>query len=448
MLLAQQYAPDLTKVKDKIMISTPLGYILRGDMPGFKQDFIDRNTQPITLSNEDLMNMSMDLVNPMAKVGGIVGSIGKSAFKPFTQSRFLESTPKNPDPRVGNRYERTDLGLLVPHKNLPDSEFYNSVIIPKQSDLTSRGQRIEEVSDMPLKNPVTTTGGYDYPRDIGLNEKGVVYASNEQAAQKDINRILNAKKYFESQNIPVNNYFLTTSSMADGSEYFSDMTAKTFLNFIDNGRISKQLVNDLDEEIRRFNPKKKKDGSVSFPTSDWKGIMTPEGREQLNSINGAKYRKALAKRMEIQKYGKEMGFNYEDIRGAVLADRLKGLEANMFGDTLIKVNPDKLKLVEGSHPAYSHDILGSEGVFTLGNNYPIRGVLYGNDFFEALKRGELTTQVKKGKTIPADDISKTKQADKNTFGRLYDGTSGILGGYVDDATLERMKAFKKFQGLL
>lgn len=446
MLLAQQYAPDLSKVKDNIMISTPLGYILRGDMAGFKQDFIDRNSTPVTLTNEDLMNMSMDLVTPMAKVGGIVGSIGKNAFKPFTQSRFLENTPKNPDPRVGTRYERTDLGLLVPHKNLTDDDLYNSIIIPKQSDLTSRGQRIESVSDMPLKEPVITTGGFDYPRDKGL--KGVVYASNEQAAQKDINRMLNAKKYYESQDIPVNNIFLAPSTMADGSEYFSDMTAKTFLNFIDNGRISKQLVNDLDEEIRRFNPKKKKDGSVSFPTADWKGIMTPEGREQLNSINGAKYRKALAKRMEVQKYGKEMGFNYEDIRGAVLADRLKGLEANMFGDTLIKVNPNKLKLAEGSHPAYSHDVLGAEGVYTLGNNYPVKGVLYGDDYFEALKRGELTTQVKKGKTIPADDISKTKQADKNTFGRLYDGTSGILGGYVDDATLERMKAFKKFQGLL
>ena len=441
MLLAQQYAPDLTKLKD-YLIETPLGYMVRGDMGGA----VNKLGSNAKLRVDAMMNPETAIETGMDYVTGGAGTIGKSAFKPFTQSRFLESTLKNPDPRVGTRYERTDLGLLVPHKNLTDDDLYNSLIIPKQSDLTSRGQRIESVSDMPLKEPVITTGGFDYPRDKGL--KGVVYASNEQAAQKDINRILNAKNYYESQDIPVNNIFLSPSTMADGSEYFSDMSAKTFLNFIDNGRISKQLVNDLDEEIRRFNPKKKKDGSVSFPTSDWKGIMTPEGREQLNSINGAKYRKALSNRMEIQKYGKEMGFNYEDVRGAVLADRLKGLEANMFGDTLIKVNPNKLKLAEGSHPAYSHDVLGAEGVYTLGNNYPIKGVLYGDDYFEALKKGELTTQVKKGKTIPADDISKTKQADKNTFGRLYDGTSGILGGYVDDATLERMKAFKKFQGLL
>jgi len=33
MLLAQQYAPDLTKLKD-YLVKTPLGYMVRGDMSG------------------------------------------------------------------------------------------------------------------------------------------------------------------------------------------------------------------------------------------------------------------------------------------------------------------------------------------------------------------------------------------------------------------------------
>lgn len=440
--------PNLKSYGDAIAAhykQTPLYFLTQGDTSG-AYDALEQNVERI---NRDFSNpntqveAAMDLVTPMAKLSGILGTVGKFDHLP---NQFLENTPTNPNPLVGTRYARTDLGLLVPQQNIKAEELYNSLLIPKLSDMTSRGQQIDMISGMPLKNPFTTTGGFDYPRDKLLNEKGVIYASNEQALQKDLDRIINAKNYFESQNVPVENIFLTPTTMSEGSEYFSDMSAKAFLNFIDNGRISKELINELDTEIRNFAPKKNKDGSITYPTKDWKGIMTPEGRDQL--ANNAKYRKALAKRMEIQKYGKQMGFNYEDIRGAVLEDRLKGVDPNMFGDTLIKINPDKLQLVRGNHPAYSHDALGAEGVFTLGHNLPIKNVLYGDDFFEALKRGELTTQVKKGKEIPADDISQTKQADKNTFGRLYDGTSGVLGGFIDDQAMDRILEYQRRFGLL
>jgi len=428
MLLAQQYAPDLTKLKD-YFIQTPLGYMVRGDISG-AVDKLGSNAKlrvDAMRDPETGLNAGLDFLTGGA--GTIGKTVGKNAFKPFTQSRFLENKPSNPNPLVGTRYEVTDLGLLVPQKTIKAEDLYGSTIVPKQSDITSRGQRIESVSDMPLKNPVITTGGFDYPRDKSLFDKNIIYASNQSASQTDINRLLNAY----DENIKrggTGTIYLAPTTMGKGSEYFSNMSKDVALNFIDNKRISKSLIKELDNEIKNGIGKSK-----ALP--DWKGIMSEEGRNQL--ATESKYRKAFMNRLENQKYQKEMGFNIQDIEGSVLADRLKGVGSDMIGDTLIKVDPKKLKMMEGSHPAYTHDIVGGQYEGTLGTNISIPK-LYGDDFFNALQSGKIKGYPK--------NLSKNTNPMQDTLGVLYMGKSGELGKFIDEPTVERLMFEQKLKGLI
>ena len=111
MLLAEEYAPDLSKVKDKVMMSTPLGYIVRGDMGGLKQNLQDNLTiDPEQLQNipeEELFNLGMDMVNPMQKVGGLLGMVklGNKSFPQFTEealARFKKDRIIPEAERIGN----------------------------------------------------------------------------------------------------------------------------------------------------------------------------------------------------------------------------------------------------------------------------------------------------------------------------------------------------------
>jgi len=177
MLLAEEYAPDLTKIKDKVMISTPLGYLLRGDIDGFKQDFIDRNTQPITLTNEDLMNMSMDLVNPMAKVGGLVGSISHKFLKPSLVGKTKLTGPdssamtkyekklknsrafkRNEEMREAGKSEVEEIPICKRKIITPES-MLNKVLVPVAGDMTRTGTKIKNMEGIPLQEEIIMQGG-------------------------------------------------------------------------------------------------------------------------------------------------------------------------------------------------------------------------------------------------------------------------------------------------
>ena len=165
--------------------------------------------------------------------------------------------------------------------------------------------------------------------------------------------------------------------------------------------------------------------------------MTEEGRNQL--AKESKYRKALMNRLEHQKYQKQMGFNIQDIEGAVLEDRLKGIGPDMIGDTLIKVDPKKLKMREGFHPAYTHDIEGGRYAGSLGVNIPIQK-FYGDKFINKLQSGKIGEYAK--------DLSKNRNPMQDTLGVLYMGKSGLLGKFIDEPTVERIAFEQKMKGLL
>jgi hypothetical protein len=76
MLLAQQYAPDLTKVKD-YLVKTPLGYMVRGDMGGA----VDKLGSDAKLRVDAMMNPETAIETGMDIMGGgLLGTfVGKGS---------------------------------------------------------------------------------------------------------------------------------------------------------------------------------------------------------------------------------------------------------------------------------------------------------------------------------------------------------------------------------
>ncbi|AFB70779.1 hypothetical protein MTPG_00028 [Methylophilales phage HIM624-A] len=80
MLLAQQYAPDLTKVKD-YLVKTPLGYVMRGDMGGA----VNKLGSDAKLRIDAMRTPETGLTAGLDFLTGGAGTIGKKAFSPFTK---------------------------------------------------------------------------------------------------------------------------------------------------------------------------------------------------------------------------------------------------------------------------------------------------------------------------------------------------------------------------
>ena len=336
---------------------------------------------------------------------------------------FLTSTPTKPNPIVGTRYETTPQGLLVPKREITPDELLGSMIVPKYSDATTRNQLVTEVSGQKLKNPVLTKSGFEYPRDKKLYDQEVVYASNEGAAQTDIDRLISASEKGKQLG-GTGDTLLAPTTMGKGSEYFGGMTSDTLLNFIDNGKMSKELISQLDNEI--------KNGiglSGKFP--NWKGIMTAEGRKQLKEEG--KYRVALSKRMENQKYQKALEFNVQDVEGGLIIPELKGKQ-DTIGHTFVKVkDPTKLHLVDGSHPAYNKDIIGGQYIGGFKEDMPL-GELYGDTFMQQLLTGKIPNQ----NTLLKDyTISKSTNPVGDSIGAMMmtkDG--GAIGKFMDEKSVD------------
>ena len=384
--------------------------------------------------------LAAGVVDPTkGKLGKALSSAG-SAIKNNIPKGFLISTDKAPNAFVGNRYELEDMKQIVDKKILSPEDLYGSTIIPKLSDRTHRGQLVRSVSGQELKNPVLSKGGFQYPRDVDHLKNNVMYASNSGAAKVDIDRL---KSAYDS-NIAMGgkgDVYLAPVPMGAGSEYFGGMTSDVLENFVDNGKMTKALSSELDDEMR------KGVGGLK-PLPGWSGIMTKEGRDQLQKEG--KYRVAFSKRMENQKYQKALGYNYKDIEGALIDPDLKGLPNYTVGDTLIKVkDPNLLRLQDGLHPAYNKDIIGGNYVGgLLGGGAPITE-FYGDDFMAQLLTGKIPNQ-----TTLTKDYTKSKSVNpyKDALGALFMTKDGsVAGKYMDEQSVDKLIKYQKYlktKGLL
>lgn len=347
--------------------------------------------------------------------------------------KFLISTPTKPDPRVGTRFDREYTGGLAEKTYFDPEQLRGSSLLIMPWDSTNRNMLVRSVSDVELANPVLTTGGQDFARDLKHVSAGIGGASNKDIAK----RILDRARVAREENLARGgngDVYMLPSTMGVGAENFSTMPSDILLGLLDKAKLKKSAITELDNEIRgKMIPKMMKVDGVktrvnTVPFTGFKGLMTDEGRMQLLSGNGidstaGELRKALVDRLSLKKYQELLKYNHEDLVASITDPALAGVQKGYVGNTIIKATPDG-KLLPSTHPAYDTDFSG-QYVGSLLQNVPVE---YAMPKVYAERAARHHGKKADLRNMAIGDLEKSK--------------SGV-SEFVDDQTLETLMEFMR-----
>jgi hypothetical protein len=369
------------------------------------------------------------MVERTMKKGGVGAGLLSDLAQGTTSNIYLPVTPKNPNPLVGTRYKTQYVGNLAPRSpfNLEDYEGYSLLTFP--SDITSRGEKVTEFSDITLNRPIITEGGFAFPRDIKNIQDLRAYASMLSAAQRQNNRVFKALE--ENKNLGGREKVLVAPhTMAYGAEDFSTMPTDALLSLYETVGAKKDVVDELNKRIREATVKGEK-GKFS----EFVGLRDKSLRDQL--FTGAGLTKGSAgdlRKLFTEKMGsvygeKAFGYNYPDLRRSLLDPNLADIPKYSLGETFYEAMPE-IGLLSGAHSTYSH---GMPGVYkgTL-KSAPVKDV-FGDKYqqiYEQTKAApKVASQLAAGKKLDLDQL---------TMGALSSGESGT-SLFLDAKTIKRLK---------
>jgi hypothetical protein len=282
-----------------------------------------------------------------------------------TQSNvYLPHTPKNPDPTVGTRYKRTDIGGLVPRKDLDIEKLDKSSVKIFPWDASDRNKLVTEVSDIPLTSPVLLEGGDNYMRDVKHVKKRIAGASNEGIANRIQDRIDSAA--VENQILGgTGKVYGFPVRMGEKAEHAATFPTDIAMDLLKQGNLSKKELDDLTNELRGMAFEAKGKGyfqniapvdSPEFLTQLREGIKGDK-EKGISSVTDMNLRKALMDRLSQVKYQKRLEYNYPDLIGSVIADELKGIPKGYVGNVSAELDPFS-KIRPSKSSTYSHDFGG------------------------------------------------------------------------------------------
>jgi hypothetical protein len=152
-------------------------------------------------------------------------------------------------------------------------------IIPLTGDRSIAGQNLLGVGGTRFETPVYLEGGYDFMR--AHSPEGTVWASEAGRSKGIQGRVNKAAEAFG------NDVYGVYSAMGPEAMNFNVMMADALLEQMKAGKLTKKSVKAFDDEVRKIRP-------------EWKGAMSPEARQQLES-NGA-LRHAFVDRMQLDTF--------------------------------------------------------------------------------------------------------------------------------------------------
>ena len=174
---------------------------------------------------------------------------------------------------------------LQPIANLPPKiiaspeKMQGGAIVPFVGDRSAAGQNLLGIGDVQFQTPVTLEGGYDFMR--MQSPTGSIWASEKGAAQSLQNAI------DEAARVGKGDVFGVYSAMGPESMNFNTMMSDALLEQMKAGKIFKKDIASFDKAVKELRP-------------EWKGVMHPDSRTQLES-NGA-LRHAFVDRMQLDKF--------------------------------------------------------------------------------------------------------------------------------------------------
>ena len=280
-----EFEPDISKIKDEVMMSSPVGYIARGDVEGLKQNWVDWATTPVKVNDEDLMNVGMDLVNPMSKFAGIVGSIGKAGkrmsraeaeamglYHPISKNKltkpFQEMTSTvEPLPNV------KDVKIITPE------DLYGGVGVAMKGDRANIGL-LTNIDGTPLNQGILLQGGHRF---MDQNPESI-WASGAGRIKRYANQ---ANEIAKTGKTP---YSISVLS-GHGALNFNTMTTDAYLQQIKNSDITQKTLKEFDKKVREKRP-------------EWLGINHPEAINQLNKTGELRHAfNEIVEKKEFQEKG-------------------------------------------------------------------------------------------------------------------------------------------------
>jgi hypothetical protein len=294
---------------------------------------------------------------------------------PLLGMAYRVSTPKNIDPSVGTRYERQFMGGLAEKTPVRDEDLLGASVMVMPWDSSNRNYRITNVSDVPLKQEVITHGGQDYARDLAHIQQGIVGASNKGIAKRIADRDAIARQ----ENLAAGGSGVVIHlpiTMGEMAEDFSVMPVDTLVGILDAVKLSKKDIKEFDDMVRSYVPpdKVKKFKDKPAPFTDFAGIMTEKGREQLLTgekmgLSAGELRKAVMNRARLKGNQERFGFNVEDLVNAITDPSLVGVPKGYVGNTVI-MSPENMRLLQSANRTYDTDFTGKY-LGTLGRSIPV-----------------------------------------------------------------------------
>lgn len=285
---------------------------------------------------------------------------------------YLTHTPKAPHRDVGTRYRTSEAHGLAP-KNPVDLERHKGAsVMIMPWDSTSRNVRVDSVSGHDLPEAVTTHGGQDYARDIEHMRQAVAGASGEGiakriAARESIARMENEKQGGTGRilHMPV--------TMGERGEDFSMSPTEILRQLYRRAELPQSETDRMNAEIRAHKIIKAKKSIQPF--GGFLGLDHPEFHDQIEHGHGldttpGELRKAIVDRLGYLKANqKALGFNMEDVVGAVTDPALRGVPKGFIGNTVIGSDPDHMTLTPSANKAYDTNFSG-EYLGSLGHSFP------------------------------------------------------------------------------
>lgn len=347
---------------------------------------------------------------------------------------YLPTRPKMPA-EVGTRFTTVDQGGLLPKKPFNLEEHKGSSILITPWDQSSRNQLITSVSDDPLLNPVLTHGGQQYARDIQHQAQNVAGASGGDIVKRIADRVDVARKENLEQG-GTGKILNTPITMGEFSENYSVMPTQIMMDFIERRSPSKAKIQEINSFIRNEAP-----GHKAYPA--FKGIETPEGRDQLlqggHGIDAAgQLRKKFIDKMYKEDNEKYFGFNRQDVSNAITDPSLLGVGRGHGLNTVISHGDQPLILSPSTNLTYPTNFSG-EYVGSLGN-VPVQEFMPGV-FRNIAKEYEKSTYSKGAKAgQPWSDVTKRDAV----IGALEKRKAGI-SQIINDEVINRVGEYLRNQ---